>query len=426
MIKLLKSYVMLSLVTVGASAQQTIDTLRYKATDAEKIFLENNLSLLTEKLNISQADAQILQARVWPNPTFTLNEVQLYKNETTDDIPPLFGNFWKDRNFAMQLEQLVYTAGKRKKNINLQVQNKQMAELVFADMLLALKAEFRQVVATLIYLQNVKESYVFQLNEVNKLLKAQKTQMKSGYISEAELFRLKGLHLSLQSQINEISEQMTESQQGLKNLMYVNTASYIIIIPETIETDLVKIKEQRINQLIQRVNDNSLVKIADSQLKISEASLLVEKANSIPNLNLMASYDRNGSVMRDFVGVGFSIDLPVFDRNKGNIMAARLEVEKATLGRQFKETEITNALIKSWEDLNRAVALYESIEPDYIEKLEKMTKAVGANFSNRNISLIEFLDYYESFRESREKYYEAIKNISIKKEAINYLIGSEL
>src|SRR6218665_2894370 len=95
--------VFLVAIVSSGYGQTKIDTLRYSAAEAETIFLNNNLPLLAERLNINQAEARILQAKVWPNPTFTLNELQLYKNATTEAIPGVAGNFWRNRNFAMQI-----------------------------------------------------------------------------------------------------------------------------------------------------------------------------------------------------------------------------------------------------------------------------------------------------------------------------------
>jgi cobalt-zinc-cadmium efflux system outer membrane protein len=35
--------------------------------------------------------------------------------------------------------------------------------------------------------------------------------------------------------------------------------------------------------------------------------------------------------MKDFIGLGVSVDLPIFDRNKGNIQEAKLEIEKVKM-----------------------------------------------------------------------------------------------
>lgn len=412
-------------IPVLAFSQQ-VDTLKLSLQEAEKIFLQNNLPLIIEKLNINQADARILQAKVWPNPQFTLEEVQLFVDGTTEEIPPLFGNFWRDRNVAAQLEQLVYTAGKRRKTIALEMRNKDLAETAFTDLLQALKTEFRQNMAELLYLQKVQGGYDFQLAEVNKLLKAQELQLKQGNISQVELYRLKALQISLQGEVNGLHEDITEKQMELKTLMFLEPKTYLVVADENIEESVQKLKQYNLQELITLSDNNAGLKATRDQIKISEAQLAIEKANKVPDLNLKVSYDRQGSVMRNFVGLGVSLDLPLFDRNKGNIKEAQFELEKSVLTEKQKVSELNNTVFKKWTDLNKSIQLYEKIDKDYLDKLEGMSQSIAKSFQQHHLSLLEFLDFFESFRESKEKYYESLKNIILKKEDLNYLIGGEL
>lgn len=421
--------VMLLLCTRVVMAQSVMDTLRYPQQELETIFLQNNLPLLAERLNIKQGDAKILQAKAWANPTFTLDDIQVYNNASTDPSPPVFGNFWRNRTFGASIEQLVYTAGKRRKNIALETRSKELAESTFTEMLQALKAEFRQIATELLYLQSVRNDWTLQFTEVSKLLNAQQSQYREGNISQSELFRLKALQISLQSELNEFEEQMTEKQRALKTLMNVSPASYIVITGngQGPDSSTVRMLHYSLKELIDvSLQYNAGLAAARKETEVNHAALRVQKANSVPDLKFGMHYDRNGNNQLNFLGAGASIDLPFFDRNKGNIRVAQIEVQKSMLLSKNKEAEINNAIVKTWMDLNKAVRLYENIDKDYIEKLEGMTAAIARNFQQHNISLLEFLDFFMSFRESKEKYYESIKKIALKKEDLVYLTGKEL
>ncbi len=418
------------IITIKVStAQDKVDTLKISLQASERVFLENNLPLLAEKLNISQADARILQAKAWPNPTFTLDEIQLYNLPTTDESPPLFGNFWRNKTFSASIDQLILTASKRKKNISLQTRNRELAEISFTDLLQALKAEFRQTGAELLYLQRVQEDYAFQLRELNKLVNAQQLQFREGNISQTELFRLKGLQISLQAEINELHEQITDKQQNIKALMNVKPDSFIILTDEAYAAtgEVSKLRQYALPDLIALSSThNAAIGSARKLTEVNEAELKLQLAERVPNINLNVNYDRNGNNQLNFLGAGFSIPLPIFDRNKGNIRAAQIEVKKSELMKQYKESQIGNSIVKTWSDLQKALQLYESIDKDYVDKLQQMSTAVIRNFLQHNISLLEFIDFFESFRQSKEKFYETIKLISLRREDLNYLTGKEL
>src|SRR5690554_8105941 len=51
------------------------ETLTISREEAEAMFLQNNLLLVAEKLNIESQRAEVIQARLWPNPEFSVSEV---------------------------------------------------------------------------------------------------------------------------------------------------------------------------------------------------------------------------------------------------------------------------------------------------------------------------------------------------------------
>lgn len=416
-------FLFLYLGVMHAVAQAQTDTVRYALADAEKIFLENNLSLLAGKLEIPMADAKILQARAWPNPSLTIDNIQLYKNGTTESTPPLFGNFWRDRTFSAQVEQLVYTARKRKKNIDLESRNKELAASNFIDLLQSLKADFRQTAASLVYLQQIQGDQQFQLQVVKALLKAQQAMLREGNISQTEMYRIKALQISLQSEINETHEDLSAQQEHLKNLLALNPEVYLVLqapaMPSIIQVPLQTLLDSA-------TQHNAGIMAAQRQQQVSVAALSVEQANRVPDLTLSLGYERAGNVQQNFLGAGVAMDLPFFNRNKGNIRAAQLEVQQSDLLTKNKVTAVNNAVVKEWTDLNKAVLLYESIDKDYLDKLDTMVEGVSRNFVTRNIGLLEFLDLFSSFRDSKQQYYAAIKNINLKRATLDYLTGTEL
>ena len=85
------------------------DTLNVSIEEAEKAFLQNNLSLLAAKYNINANSALIRQARLWDNPVLS----------TDQNIYDAQGGFLKHNNTSgqvyVQVMQLIKTAGKRDK-----------------------------------------------------------------------------------------------------------------------------------------------------------------------------------------------------------------------------------------------------------------------------------------------------------------------
>src|SRR5690606_19502004 len=131
---------------------------------AEKILLDRNIQLLAGKLEIQQAEARILQARLWPNPRLTIDEVNLWATPAQlsmgEALPPLLNNgFGKNQQISAQLEQTLITAGKRKKMIAIERVGRDMAAAYFEELVRNLKIEFRNLLTELQYLQSYQEVF---------------------------------------------------------------------------------------------------------------------------------------------------------------------------------------------------------------------------------------------------------------------------
>ncbi len=79
----------------NARAQNLVnDTLKLTVKQAEDQFIKNNLQLIAQHFNIDNANAQILTARVFPNPDFNFSN-GIYANNATD------GPAYKEQSFGI-------------------------------------------------------------------------------------------------------------------------------------------------------------------------------------------------------------------------------------------------------------------------------------------------------------------------------------
>src|SRR5450432_2111648 len=67
-------------------AQAQPDTMRLALPQAEKMFLDSNLQLLAHRYNIDANKALVIQARLWPNPNFSIGHT-LYSGSLRQFFP---------------------------------------------------------------------------------------------------------------------------------------------------------------------------------------------------------------------------------------------------------------------------------------------------------------------------------------------------
>ncbi|WP_439488023.1 TolC family protein [Algoriphagus sp.] len=431
--KCLSGIFLLSIFTLASSFAQ--DTLRLSRQQSEIKFLEENLLLLAEKLNIPQAEALTMQAKLWPNPTLELDEINIGTSVNGlngtgyfgEGLPPILGNFGRNQQISASIEQLVQTAGKRKKLVDMEKVNEAIAEQYFQDLLRALKLEFRNSLSDLQYLQFSRKLYRSQLESVRQLSGAYKNQVELGNVSKGEYIRLKAAELEIAKQINQLDDELHEEQKDLKLLMNLPPEIYLVITDEGYERDIAQLEKMKLGELSHLAAEwRPDYKIEVLGLDYAQKNYLYERAQRIPDLAFKAGYDRGGNFLYNFFGVGLTMDLPVLNRNQGNIKHAEYTIKQAELLSRYKAQEVENEVILAWQNLQTSITLFREIDPDYEHTLDKLLESYISNFKNRDIGMLTFLDFLEAYLENKTIILENKLEIQKKAEELNFTLGTDL
>ncbi len=416
----------------GLAQAQEKDTLKLSRQQYEEIFLKQNLLLLAEKYKIDQAEALVLQAKLWPNPNLSLNDVNLWTSSKQlsyldEPLPQVFGSAMKNTQFSVQLEQQIMTAGKRRKQINLENLGVTIAEQEFEDLLRQLKYEFRNTLTELQYLQLYSKVFFKQRDLVQNLLQAYKKQLDNNYISKGDYMRLQTLQFELSKEINELSKERNEKEKDLRIFLSITDQTSLWVLEDDFKPDLQKLQNiALLNLQDEFITNRPDLKRAELENKQFKSLLLYEKAQAIPDVSLNASYDRGGGVWPSFFGFGLAIDLPVFNRNQGAISYAKLGVENTNL--RFSEIRLRAQaqLNQNYKDFTAAIEFYETIDVDFEQDLDDIFESYTRNFINRNISMLQYLDFQKAYLENKKIILESKKEIHLHLEKLQYHIGKEI
>lgn len=421
----------LFVIVCGTGKALAQDTLELSRQDCEAIFLRENLLLIAEKLEIPKAEAVVQQARLWPNPNFTLDQVNLWATKAQtggqEAAPPLFGNFGRNQQFGFEVQQLIQTARKRSKLVALEQVNTDKASLGFDELLRNLKIELRKNLTNLQYLQLQEEIYLNQVTSVNQLTKAYQAQADQGFIPRSEVIRLKALELEISRNISEIARQNNEAQKELKLWLRLPPSTRIRLK----DTGFIKNTDSLRRYTVAEITEQARLSRPDLQTAVLEetsARRLIdyEKARRVPDLTLKGTYDRNGNTMLNFFGFGVAMDLPLFDRNQGNIRQAQIRADQTRKLTEYKSSEIENEIALAYSNLLNALQLASKIDQDYEAALDEMLLAHTRNFTNRNMSMLEFLDFMDAYLQNKQIILEARKSINDHVEELNYCVGRDL
>lgn len=395
----------------------------FNLQEIETYFLQNNLSLIAKKYQISESEALLIQEKLLPNPSLAISEVNLWKNGSAEQLPYLFGKYGQTQQISLELEQLIETAGKRKKRVAIKENEIKQANFEFEELLRELKKELRLTYWNLFRISETRQQTEALVQLYQQLNEQYTRQANLKNISQADAYRVQTAFLNLQSENAELLQEQAQHLLRLQQLTQIPNLKLEQIVFPNIPADLSQKIPLNISETTQQ-NNISLM-LQNNQIDLAKKQLDLEEAQRIPDLNLQVNYDRGGNIMWDFVGVGVRFDLPVFNRNKGNVSAAKSNIEMQKVERNAIERQIEN-------DSNFAIAQLFQFEKlmkqrnDFSqENATDLLQNYYKHLQNKHITLMEFIDFTQAHLESQKAYNYWVNQYYANYEQLQYLAGKD-
>lgn len=399
-------------------AQQVAGTLTLK--EAEQRFLERNLSLIAERYNIDMAQAQVLQAKLFENPVISL-EQNVYNR-----LNGKYFDFGKEGEAVVEIEQVIHLAGQRNKQVRLEKINKEIAEYQFEEVMRTLRQELNEKFVEVYFLSKSIAIYEKEVNSLQVLLGGMKVQQEKGNISLMEISRLESMLFSLRKEKNERENDLLTTRGELNLLLNLPEDTQVQLSLDEEVLQQLDLSQLSFADLKVIINERPDQKIARSTVNASRANLKLQKSMAFPEFSVKGNYDRVGNFINDYFAIGVSLSVPIFNRNQGNIKAARFSIQQAGVQQEYAANRADMELFTAYTSLEKATQLYQSTNMDLERNFEKLITGVNENFTRKNISLLEFIDYYDSYKETCIQLYEIKKNVFLAMENLNTVVGQNV
>lgn len=396
------------------SAQQQMSLL-----ECENAFQQNNLQLLAEQYSINMADADILQAKIWELP-----QMGGYIN----------GYNPQDKRFldagrakGFEVTQLIYMGGKKKNEIAFAKSNKELAQLQFSQLLVELRTQLHTNYYNLYYEKLKLENTNKQLGYMNDLLKAYKVQSAKGNVSLKDEVRLQSIVIQLNNDKVNINKNLLEFEQNLKVLTGIT---------ENIEPEISE-EEAKLVLTAQPFGDNDELKRKALEnnadylfiLKLIDNSKLYaqwQKSLNVPDLNVGAEYDQASGTFNNEINLKVGIPIPLWKSNKGNVEKANYAIKQNQKNAEFQKLNLETKVQSAFQIWKTQYDQLAEIKSTDLSNLDLVYDGILKNFRNGNISLIEFTDFMESYRQTALQIYDMKNDLMESAIQLNQLVQTKI
>lgn len=416
-------FAMLLFASTSSKAQlKKTDTLRLSLPSMEKIFLDSNLTLLAGHYGVDAQKALIQQARVWDNPMLNTDQVIAANGKFFPYGKNPDGSY--SGQYYIQIQQLIKTAGKRGKLVNLATTNAKLSELQLQDVLRNLRYQLRSDFYTIQQQLGTKWIYETQETQLKKLLSGMDAQLSAGNIAQKDYLRIQALLIALEQDITALNKDLEDNQRDLKVLLQIKNAGFIKPIDNSGNNSLNLINAEILFDTARKSNPNYLLQ--QTQTVYQQQNLSYQRSLRTPDLTVSPNFDRNSNFAPNYFGLGISLPLPIVNNNKGNIKSAEFSIKQQQTITASAETELWNNINAAYHKLLLTIKQNGGNQKDFYQKYEAMYQNILQSYQSKQISLLEFLDFFNDYTASQQRLLQQHLNLQMAKEELNYHTGVDL
>ncbi len=140
---------------------------------------------------------------------------------------------------------------------------------------------------------------------------------------------------------------------------------------------------------------------ARAALAKAEADLALERQRRLPDPTIDLQYDHQPPDRHNTIGLGVSIDLPLWNHHQGEIAAAAVARDQAARERQRVEATIVSDRATARSTFDGAVGRWQSYRQGIVPKAEKVRETVVYAYQHGGASLLELLEAERNANEIR-------------------------
>lgn len=402
----------------AATAAATTDSVRITLPEAEQRFFQNNLAVLAQQFNVTVAQAQAVQARIIDNPTVTLEQNAINKNINREHF--------SDRapgEVALQVQQLFSIAGRRRAATRVAQQSAVVEQYNLQDLLRTLRYQLRTTYYDLFFKQQTLKVYDAEVRSLSRTVNLYQTQFEKGNVALKEVIRLRAFLFSLQTErqnmLNEVSAEQTDLHVLLRDPSGSQFAP-VVDLPRTRALNLKGYAEQQLVDTAQVLRTDLNARRATVEQQ--SLNLRLQQKLATPDVLVGYTYDKAGSYINDYHAFTLGMALPVFNRNQGNIQAAKAQVAGSKLLVEQQQLIVQSEVHQAYQLAARSDDLFQNTDRD-TAPFGRLMVGIEQSYAKRILSVVEYLDFYESYKNNLVQLNALRANRVRAFEQLNFAIG---
>jgi len=403
----------LTAVEASGSAQTSLNWEQVRLR-----FEQNNPTLLADSLNIDESKAQEITAYLRPNPTLGLLSDQI----TPFNLGPSHGALYyllpsatvdylheRDHKRELRLESA-------KKGTSISTFNHADTE---RSLLFSLRSAFVSTLQAKAVLQLANDDLAYY----DHLLKVSKDRFDAGDIAQIDLDRLELQRVQYESDVQTADVNLRTAKIQLLTLLNDRTPieQFDVNGPYEFVDQLAALEEFRNIALDTRPDLKAAVESVDKAR--TDHKLAIANGSTDPTFSF--DVGRNPPIDLYF-GVGVSIPLRIFDRNQGEKLRTKLDIERNERLLDAAHAQVFSDVDSAYATLNSNLTLLRPYKSKYLEQAVRVRDTISFSYQHGGASLLDFLSAQSEYRAVELAYVNLVGSYLTAAAQLNMAVGREV
>jgi len=413
------SGMLLMLLRPGAEAQ--VKSLTWE--QVRERFETSNPTLIAGRLNVDESKAQEITAFLRPNPTFTVSA------DGTQIVPhkgvwqPLAGTFESPGISYLHERQQKRELRRESAQKGTSIATSQQADLE-RSLLFNLRSAFVQTLQSKAVLDVSKAN----LEYYDHVLSVSNEQYKAGDIAQIDLDRLQLQRVQFEADVQTAEVNLRTAKIQLLQLLNDRTPvdQFDVVGPFDFGEQLQSLDDYRKVALDARPDLRAALESVDKAK--TDHKLAIANGSADPTFATWYTHNssNNNPFGTDTLGVSVNIPLRTFDRNQGEKLRTKIDIDRNERLRAATEAQVFGDVDSAFAQLNSTLTLLRPYKAKYLQQAVRVRDTVYFSYQHGGASLLDFLNAESEYRNVQLNYVNLVGTYLTAASQMNLAVGREV
>src|SRR5216683_1807505 len=384
-------------------AQENSKSPLFTPEEAQRLAAESNPTLRQAEAEIRASKARQQQSGLYPNPTVAY---------TGDEIR---GGSVGGGKQGFFVQQTIVTAGKLRLSKDVFSKESQLATIEAEEQRIRVTSAVKMAFLRVLAAQELLDARRDLANIARDAAETQRRLFNTGQADETEV-----LQSEVEAQRMRMAARMQENslREEWRSLAAVigQPGTPLATVTGDLEHGWPELNEEQAVQAI--ANESPALRIAEATTLRAQAILAAAKRQPIPDLQVRAGMEYNNELLgsvpfaKGWEGIAeVGVQLPIFNRNQGEIVAARAEIDRAGLEKQRIALTLRERAASAVDQYANARLMAIEYRDEMLPRAKKAYSLMVEKYGNMLAAYPRVLDSQRKLYELQAEYIAALEGV---------------